>query len=294
MGTLSWLSVIIGGNLCILFIYWLLRIEDMGQRTLRRAFIMGAFLFSALFLVFTLNTLKVIPHRTNAHNITKEVEEGKKVWHKYVCINCHTLLGVGAYYGPDLTKAWDRFLDKTEGDENAAEAAMTTFLKHPPRPAPGRRGMPAFSMKDEEAKNATAFLRWISHIDTNGWPPEPIKLVSLTQRPEKLPGGIESLPRRAVVAAGKELFTSKGCSACHTLGKGPLVGPDLLEIVPRRGFDYLVRWLQNPETVYIELGTRPINQGFPPMPAMNVSREEAIGIATFLLSRSEGGMEWGS
>jgi mono/diheme cytochrome c family protein len=147
-------------------------------------------------------------------------------------------------------------------------------------------------MKDEEAKNVTAFLRWISHIDTNGWPPEPIELASLTQGPDKFP--IDSPPEQAMVVTGERLFVSKGCSACHTLGKGPLVGPDLLGIIPQRGFDYLVQWLQDPEAIYVELGTRPINEGFPPMPAMNVSREEAVSIATFLLSCSEGDMKWGN
>ena len=26
------------------------------------------------------------------------------MWHRKNCINCHTLLGEGAYYAPDLTK----------------------------------------------------------------------------------------------------------------------------------------------------------------------------------------------
>ena len=29
---------------------------------------------------------------------------GKHVWHRNNCVNCHTLLGEGAYYAPDLTK----------------------------------------------------------------------------------------------------------------------------------------------------------------------------------------------
>ncbi|HHT9135005.1 MAG TPA: c-type cytochrome [Candidatus Avalokitesvara rifleensis] len=294
MGILSWLAVFSGVALCILFTYGLLRIEDMGQKTLKRIFILGTLLFSTLFLIFTFNTLSVIPHRTNALKITKEVEEGKKVWHKYVCINCHTLLGNGAYYAPDLTRAWDRFLDRTEGDEDAAEAAMATFLKHPPRPAPGRRGMPAFHLEDEETKNVTVFLRWVSHIDTNGWPPKPIALVSRAQRPQNPSANNTSYFEQALVTAGERLFVSKGCSICHTMGKGNLVGPDLSGIVPRHGFDFLVRWLQDPESVYAELGIKPINQGFPPMPAMNVSREEAASIATFLLNLSEGGTKWGS
>lgn len=154
--------------------------------------------------------------------------------------------------------------------------------------------MPAFSMRDEDARNVTAFLRWISYIDTNGWPPRPVELVSLSRESNRPRANAVPPPEQALVAAGERLFVSKGCSACHSMGKGNLVGPDLSEIIPRYGFDFLVRWLQDPESIYAELGTRPINQGFPPMPAMNVSREEAVSIATFLLSRSKGGAGWGS
>jgi len=46
---------------------------------------------------------------------------------------------------------------------------------------------------------------------------------------------------------GKAIFTSKGCNACHTVGKmGKMAGPDLAGVTERRSHDWLKRWLKNP------------------------------------------------
>ena len=95
---------------------------------------------------------------------------GKKTTQAKNCMNCHTLLGNGAYYAPDLTKAW---LDPGWIDAANREAQMLAFLKDPPNHArtfgSGRR-MPNLGITDEEAKGVVAFLKWMSTIDTNGFP----------------------------------------------------------------------------------------------------------------------------
>ena len=86
------------------------------------------------------------------------------------CINCHTLLGNGAYYAPDLTKAW---LDPAWGAEPVREQLMITFLMDPETNArtygTGRR-MPQLNLTEAEARGVVAFLKWMSSIDTNGFP----------------------------------------------------------------------------------------------------------------------------
>lgn len=95
---------------------------------------------------------------------------GKKTTQAKNCMNCHTLLGNGAYYAPDLTKAW---LDPGWIDAANREAQMLAFLKDPPNHArtfgSGRR-MPNLGITDEEAHGVVAFLKWMSTIDTNGFP----------------------------------------------------------------------------------------------------------------------------
>ena len=59
-----------------------------------------------IFLGLTYDTMKQIDGR--APEITKEVEAGKRVWQKYDCIGCHTILGNGSYFAPDMTKVVER------------------------------------------------------------------------------------------------------------------------------------------------------------------------------------------
>lgn len=100
----------------------------------------------------------------------KLVTLGKKTVQAKNCMNCHTLLGNGAYYAPDLTKAW---LDPGWIDAANRENLMLAFLKDPVGNArsfgSGRR-MPNLGITDEEAHGVVAFLKWMSAIDTNGFP----------------------------------------------------------------------------------------------------------------------------
>jgi nitric oxide reductase subunit C len=84
-------------------------------------------------------------------------------------MNCHTLLGNGAYFAPDLTKAW---LDPMWGPVEGREDRMVAFLKDPDRFAYNilLRRMPNLGITDEEARGLVAFLKWMSAIDTNGFP----------------------------------------------------------------------------------------------------------------------------
>jgi nitric oxide reductase subunit C len=86
------------------------------------------------------------------------VTKGKLTVQAKNCINCHTLLGNGAYFAPDLTKAW---LDPGWINESIREELMLNWS--------GRR-MPDLNITEEEAKAIVAFLKWMSAIDTNGFP----------------------------------------------------------------------------------------------------------------------------
>lgn len=48
--------------------------------------------------------------------------------------------------------------------------------------------------------------------------------------------------------AGKALFDSK-CVACHTIGKGKLIGPDLKGITQRRKADWIKKMIKDPENM---------------------------------------------
>ncbi len=97
------------------------------------------------------------------------VSHGKMTVQAKNCMNCHTLLGNGAYYAPDLTKAW---LDQYWGSSDIREEQMVEFIKDPSDKLHNslNRRMPKLGVTDEEAHAVVAFLKWMSAIDTNGFP----------------------------------------------------------------------------------------------------------------------------
>ncbi len=97
------------------------------------------------------------------------VSKGKLNVQAKNCMDCHTLLGNGAYYAPDLTKAW---LDPYWGDKSTREQAMVSFLMDPGSQlhnSIGRR-MPNLGITEDEARATVAFLKWMSAINTLGFP----------------------------------------------------------------------------------------------------------------------------
>ncbi len=59
-----------------------------------------------------MDTHRQVQALTHAEKLTDQVVAGKRVWHQYNCNDCHTILGFGGYYAPDMTKAyWRRGAD---------------------------------------------------------------------------------------------------------------------------------------------------------------------------------------
>jgi nitric oxide reductase subunit C len=98
------------------------------------------------------------------------VSKGKLTVQAKNCMNCHTLFGNGAYYAPDLTKSW---LDQGWVVESIREQQMLAFLMDPEanaRTFGTQRKMPNLDITEEEGRGVIAFLKWMSSIDTNGFP----------------------------------------------------------------------------------------------------------------------------
>ena len=200
----------------------------MTKRQTRLFFIVGTFLFSAIFVGLTIDSHRQFGELTNADKLTPQIIEGKHVWHRYNCINCHTLMGEGAYYAPDLTQ-----ITKQRG-----EAYLTAFLKDPSKfysEIKHRRIMPNLKLKDQEITDVIAFLDWVSEINTNGWPPRPITVSS-----GQLVGAFQSenpISTQAVsddpVALGEAIFRDPNntCAVCHSVQPGVVMaGPSLANI----------------------------------------------------------------
>lgn len=138
--------------------------EIFTKSMARNIFYGGSLFFILFFLGLTYHTEKVLPERDNRENITEAVAHGKLVWEENNCIGCHTLLGEGAYFAPELGNVYVRFGKNKE--------AIKAFIKsRPVEGIPGRRSMPQFNLSDEDLDALAEFLKYASEINTSNWPP---------------------------------------------------------------------------------------------------------------------------
>ena len=99
---------------------------------------------------------------------------GKLVIQSRNCMNCHTFFGNGAYYAPDLTKAWldpawqQMWMPMTQSATR--EEAMAVFLMNPEKFPTWSRQMPNLGITRKEAEAVVAYLKWMSAVETNGFP----------------------------------------------------------------------------------------------------------------------------
>lgn len=102
------------------------------------------------------------------------IGKGKLVIQSRACIDCHTFFGNGAYYAPDLTKSWlDPVWDltwKPMYQGTSREDAIVKFLMQPNEFPVGLRFMPDLGITREEGEAVAAYLKWMSAVDTNGFP----------------------------------------------------------------------------------------------------------------------------
>jgi nitric oxide reductase subunit C len=201
----------------------------MTKRQTRLFFVVGTTLFSIVFVMLTIDSHTQFGRLTHEDQLNSHVIAGKHVWHRKDCINCHTLLGEGAYFAPDLTKI----------TQQRGEPYLRQFLKDPSRfYSEERHGrlMPNPNLSDQEIGDVIAFLTWVSNIDNNNWPPRPI-VVSAALPPGITLGTVVS-PETPTNPAdlGQALFrkTPPACFSCHSTEPGvQVVGPSLAGVAAR-------------------------------------------------------------
>lgn len=142
--------------------------QTFTKEMARNIFYGGTAFFFLLFLALTFDTHLAFPDRDRREVLESElgptIALGKKLWEVNNCVGCHTLLGEGAYFAPELGNVYTRYNNSKEG--------IIGFIKSRPKEGiPGRRSMPQFNFNDEELNAIAEFLKYASEIDTADWPP---------------------------------------------------------------------------------------------------------------------------
>ena len=140
--------------------------QGFTSQAARNIFYGGTAFFLLLFAVLIFDTEQRIPQRSNVAELTPAVVRGKHIWETRNCIGCHTLLGEGAYFAPELGNVYIR-----RGGDDGGIDFIKAWMKAMPTNAPGRRQMPQFHLTDEDVNDLADFLRWTDSIKRQNWPP---------------------------------------------------------------------------------------------------------------------------
>lgn len=144
--------------------------EVMTKSMARNIFYGGSLFFILIFVGLTAHSHRYIhTTSTDAAGLTDSVAAGKHIWEKKACINCHTILGEGAYFAPELGNVMTRW--GVADDPQAAFDALKGWMDAMPTGIDGRRQMPQFNLTDQEYRELADFLLWTNRIRAQDWPP---------------------------------------------------------------------------------------------------------------------------
>jgi len=228
----------------------------LSKSQARLFFWVGTLLFSGVFLWLTIDSIAKVPDQTHQKNMTASVVRGKHIFDKNNCMGCHTILGEGAYYAPELTKTYER----------RGEAWLKAFLPDPEAMYPNARRMVKYDFSEQDLDDLVAFFKWIGEMDLNGFPADPPLKQQLAPASSST-----STPSLAQPAVYGQL-----CSSCHLLqGQGNAVGPALDGVGNKYDATWLTTWLADPQAV--KPGTT--------MPKLPLSEQEIAELAKFLAAQ---------
>ena len=132
----------------------------MLSKSQARAFFLGGTVVTFLvFIGFTIYSFMPKNDQTYHDKIDAKVIRGKEIWESNNCMGCHTILGEGAYYAPELTKVIER----------RGEGYVKAVLQSPVPWEPKGRKMVKYEMNDADAEAMVAYFKWIGNIDLNGF-----------------------------------------------------------------------------------------------------------------------------
>ncbi|HYG69430.1 MAG TPA: c-type cytochrome [Anaeromyxobacteraceae bacterium] len=203
----------------------------MTERTAKLIFWLGTLSSVALFLALTVHTHGTFDALTHADRLDAQVVAGKRAFERHNCNDCHTILGFGGYYAPDLTRVHTRLGD---------EAIRTRIARPEIVLADSWRKMPQQHVPSAEIDAMVAFFRWTSDIENGDWPPHDSEVRWKASTRRLLAG--------AALSPGAALVEQENCLVCHALGDaGERAGPRLEYTGARRSAQYISDYLADPQ-----------------------------------------------
>ena len=203
-----------------------------------------SFLISAIFLFFT--------------NVS--AQDAPPEWS--VCSACHTI-GGGKKVGPDL---------KGVGQKRSDEW-LAKFI----------RNSTEFIKEDADAK--AIFDEYKIPMPPNNFSEEQMaRIIAFLKNDGKMPAGAAAGAGESKTAAVVKPPEWDACAACHTLGKGKKVGPDLDGITKKRSREWLEKFIRNSaEFIKEDADAKAIFDEYKiPMPPHDLSDEQMAALLNYI------------
>ncbi len=189
--------------------------DVVGDASRRRGALVMLVFMGVIFVALSIFSFLKSRGQTTPDMITYgkyTADEGKRVFQAYNCMGCHTMVGNGAYLGPDLTGEYKRvgpawiaaFLPSAGGwpttgavraqlldadlQRDVGTDSLDVYLKKFPDAGVQieRRGgkasmMPNLPLTKDEIGKLIAYLKYTSSMNTEGWPPK-VEVEGLARR----------------------------------------------------------------------------------------------------------------
>lgn len=216
-----------------------------------------------------------------------DASKGEQLYQQKICGSCHTI-GGGRLVGPDLKgvtakreRNWlirwivepDKML--AEGDPFAKQIAQE-YNNIP---------MPPSGATKAQVEDILAYIEAKSAGSAPSEPTTPPQSDKPSVGSTTSPVGVSTLSSEKGTALYQNI-----CSACHTIGGGKKIGPDLKGVTSRQDPNWLVRWIQEPDKVLAEGDSHATqlmqkHDNFP-MPNYAISEAQAKDILAHIAAQS--------
>ena len=136
----------------------------LSKKQAKTFFLGGTIFFVAIFGYLSFDSLfRGIPEQTNIDQMSDSAKRGRLIWDEQNCMGCHTLMGEGAYYAPELTKVYER----------RGEEYIKMVFNFEGGWGPRGRRMIQYDLTEQEKQDMVEFFKWVGEMDLNGFPADP-------------------------------------------------------------------------------------------------------------------------
>lgn len=228
---------------------------------------------------------------------TPYYNQGKELFKARGCTACHQVQGSGGNVGPDLTDIGNASFHVKVPAEQNRNALFEKFHHNvnlaymyeaitEPRAQPVETKMPEFILSEGEKTALLVYLKSLSEerraMDVGVVPPEE----------SAAPAAVSASDLTQPVSGAEGLAPSKGyivfmtrCIACHTVGEGNRVGPDLKGVAARRDRAWMKKFIQMPSVVFNEkdpIAIKLLDEFKTPMTDLGLTGAEVEDVMSFL------------